>query len=81
MATMITTATTDSTTPKKASTCHPPSAQVNARHESHPDAPSQPRMMSRSHPEVANPHQPRTTSSTKRAANPTDDAVNRRFAF
>ena len=36
-ATIIRTATTDSTTPKKASAFHPRSAQVNAHQDSHPD--------------------------------------------
>ena len=68
--------TTERTTPAKARAFHPPSAQVYAHQENHPDRASQPSTMSNSTPEVANPHQPRTVSSNTRAVNPAEDATN-----
>ena len=62
--------------PSAARAFHQPYVPVYALHDSHPDPPSHAWMMSNSHPEVANPHQPRTASSTTRAVNPAEDMLN-----
>ena len=70
------TPTTDTTTPKKEGTCHQPSAFSNAHPESHPDRLSHTTKASMSTHEVANPHQPRTFTSTMSAMSPAEAIAN-----
>ena len=74
--TRASTATTETTTPKNANARHQPSAPSKAHHESQPDKPSYPRMTNRSTQEVANPHHPRTLTSTMSAMSPAEAAMN-----
>lgn len=61
---------TDATAPRKEGMCHQPAAFSNAQLESHPARPNQTTKTSMSTHEVANPHQPRTFTSTMSAMSP-----------